>query len=157
MRTALTMLDLAASSNGSDWRALLKQYLASSKRPSATNTRPRLLNAGAYPGCSSSDFVHIAFARWYCFWWRYRIPKLDNIACVCWVVAKDNAFLYTSSACDGSSDSWSETPIHALRTTILSKNSFEKGIQWGSESVRLDNTKGKHWSRRCETDRAYLG
>jgi len=63
MRTVLIILDLAASSNGSDWRALLKQYLASSKRPSATKTRPSVLNAGAYPGCSSSDFVHIAFAR----------------------------------------------------------------------------------------------
>ncbi|KAF9671656.1 hypothetical protein SADUNF_Sadunf12G0070300 [Salix dunnii] len=45
--SAFIMLDLAASSNESASRALLKQYLASSHRPSATNTRPRLLKAGA--------------------------------------------------------------------------------------------------------------
>jgi hypothetical protein len=43
----LIKLDFAASSNGSESSAFSKQYLASSNRPSATKTRPRLLNAGA--------------------------------------------------------------------------------------------------------------
>ena len=55
--------DLAASSRGSDCRAFSKQLLASSQRPSATNTSPRLLLAGAYPGHSSNDLNNIFLAN----------------------------------------------------------------------------------------------
>ena len=113
MAVVLIILDLAISSNGSAWRAFSKQYFASSQLLSATNTRPRLLNAGAYPGCSSSDFENIAFARSYCFCWRYRFPRFENIACACSVNVNAKARLYTSSACDGSSDSCSEIPSDA--------------------------------------------